>query len=193
MEAMTAALNAGQSLPSTYDAEERVIIALDFGTTFSGVAYCFPNKNSSRVATVVNWPGTLYHSTQFKVALFITYDFRVGIDGESHNAPKVQTVLNYGARGLTWGASVDPLAENIVGVKLLLDPSQEKPLYLPTGSIKNDLRKLPKTPVGVAADFIGAIYQHALKDIASQVPESYMSLCQKQFVLSGYSALPRRR
>ena len=43
--------------PDTFEAEERVIIALDFGTTFSGIAYCFPNQQNSKVATVVNWPG----------------------------------------------------------------------------------------------------------------------------------------
>lgn len=80
---------------------------------------------------------------------------------------------------------MDPIADNIVGVKLLLDPSQEKPLYLPTGNIKSDLKKLPKTPLMVAADFIGAVYQYALKEISAQVPKDYMDMCQKQFVLSG--------
>ncbi|ORY15235.1 hypothetical protein BCR34DRAFT_558917 [Clohesyomyces aquaticus] len=162
MKELATALD-GNDAPSTYDAEERVIIALDFGTTFSGIAYCFPNKANSKVATVVNWPG---------------------MDGESHNAPKIPTILHYNGNKMTWGASVDHLADSIVGVKLLLDPSQEKPLYLPTGNVKTDLKKLPKPPVMVAADFIAAIYQYALKEISAQVPESYMKLCQKQFVLS---------
>lgn len=38
---------------------ERLVIALDFGTTFSGIAYCFPmQKNPSPVA-IMNWPGGL--------------------------------------------------------------------------------------------------------------------------------------
>jgi hypothetical protein len=41
-----------------FEAEERVIIALDFGTTFSGIAYCFPNKGNSKVGAVLNWPGS---------------------------------------------------------------------------------------------------------------------------------------
>lgn len=57
MKEMSTALDGSNDAPSTYDAEERVIIALDFGTTFSGIAYCFPNKGNSKVATVVNWPG----------------------------------------------------------------------------------------------------------------------------------------
>ena len=43
--------------PDTFEAEERVIIALDFGTTYSGIAYCFPNQSNSKVVAVVNWPG----------------------------------------------------------------------------------------------------------------------------------------
>lgn len=43
--------------PNAFEAEERVIIAVDFGTTFSGVAYCFPNQENFKVAAVVNWPG----------------------------------------------------------------------------------------------------------------------------------------
>lgn len=77
------------------------------------------------------------------------------------------------------------LTDNIVGVKLLLDPSQEKPMYLPTGNVKADLRKLPKDPIKVAADFIKEMYSHALKEISAQVPKNYMALCRKQFVLSG--------
>jgi hypothetical protein len=79
------------------------------------------------------------------------------------------------------------MENNIVGVKLLLDPDQERPLYLPTGNVKRDLKKLPKRPVEIAADFLKGLYNHALKEIAKEVPANYMSLCQKQFVLSGES------
>jgi len=43
--------------PDSFESEEKVIIALDFGTTYSGIAYCFPNQGNSKVVTVVNWPG----------------------------------------------------------------------------------------------------------------------------------------
>ncbi|KAI9685583.1 MAG: hypothetical protein M1822_004441 [Bathelium mastoideum] len=158
---MTVALSA--DVPDSFETEERVVIALDFGTTFSGISYCFPSQGKAKVATVVNWPG---------------------LDGESHNAPKIPTVIRYEGSNITWGAAVNPNADNIVGVKLLLDPTQEKPLYLPTSNLKNDLRKLPKPPSMVAADFIKAIYEYALKEINAQVPQGYMRLCQKQFVLS---------
>lgn len=55
LQDMNVALGNG---PMLFEAEERLIIALDFGTTFSGIAYCFPNQGNSKVATVVNWPGS---------------------------------------------------------------------------------------------------------------------------------------
>jgi hypothetical protein len=94
-------------------------------------------------------------------------------------------LIRYDGDKYTWGAEVDGLADNIVGVKLLLDTEQPKPFYLPAGNVKHDLKKLPKRPYLVAADYIRALYKHALAEIANEVPDGYMELCQKQFVLSG--------
>ena len=47
---------------------EKLIIALDFGTTFSGIAYCFVNQRDSKVAAIVDWPGELNSSRAFSEA-----------------------------------------------------------------------------------------------------------------------------
>jgi hypothetical protein len=51
-------------------------------------------------------------------------------------------------------------------------------------SFKNDLHALSKDPVDVAADFIGAVYKHALSVIESSGIRDYFHFCQKDFVLS---------
>lgn len=84
-----------------------------------------------------------------------------------------------------WGASVAELDSGIIGIKLLLDPEQERPTYLPSTNAQRDIRMLPKQPVEIAADFMGAIYKHALDEISKTVPKAYMDLCSKEFVLSG--------
>ena len=58
------------------------------------------------------------------------------------------------------------------------------PDYLPASSFTTDRKALPKDPVNVAADFIGAVYKHALSVIASSGVKEYFELCQKEFVLS---------
>lgn len=83
-----------------------------------------------------------------------------------------------------WGGQVDWRDPSVHGVKLLLDPDQPKPIYLPASSFKKDRKDLPKSPVDVAADFIGAMYQHAISIIESSVIREYFKLCHKDFVLS---------
>lgn len=107
---------------------------------------------------------------------------------EGISAPKIPTLIRYDKTDLTkfqWGASVGSHSDNIVGVKLLLDPSQRRPYYLPANNILKDIKALPKPPVEVAADYIGAIFRHALSEISIKVPKSYLDICQKDYVLSG--------
>lgn len=83
-----------------------------------------------------------------------------------------------------WGGQVNWRDPAVHGVKLLLDPDQPMPKYLPTSSFTTDRNALPKDPVDVAADFIGAVYKHALSVIASSGVKEYFELCEKEFVLS---------
>ncbi|KAH8654245.1 hypothetical protein BGZ61DRAFT_500616 [Ilyonectria robusta] len=146
-------------------AEDRVVISLDFGTTFSGIAYAFCNPAKKPVVTtIVDWPGL-----------------------EGRTQPKTPTKISYApddAKQFKWGGQLDWEDDCVCGVKLLLDPDQPEPLYLPTGNKKKEIKRLPKNPVDVAGDFIGAIYTHAMTKIESKVPREYFLLCEKQFVLT---------
>ncbi|KAI1359876.1 actin-like ATPase domain-containing protein [Xylaria arbuscula] len=150
---------------NSIEADDRVVIALDFGTTYSGIAYAFSNPGKkTEVVPIVDWPGL-----------------------EGRRQPKVPTLVLYDPDDPTkfkWGGQVDWRSEAVQGVKLLLDPKQQQPIYIPTNNIKNEIKKLPKDPVDVAADFIGAIYSHALAKIESAGVKEYFHMCQKQFVLS---------
>jgi hypothetical protein len=83
----------------------------------------------------------------------------------------------------TWGAQKHK-SDTVAGVKLLLDPDQPPPLYLPESTTKADLKRLGKLAVDVAADYIGALYKHAMSEIEKKVPRDYVLMCQKQFVIS---------
>ncbi|KAF5708419.1 Hsp70 chaperone protein [Fusarium mundagurra] len=151
--------------PMLLEAEDRVVISLDFGTTFSGIAYAFCNpEKKPEITTVVDWPGL-----------------------QGRTQPKIPSVLSYtpgDANQFKWGGQLNWKDDCVHGVKLLLDPDQPEPLYLPAGNKKKEIKRLPKEPVDVASDFIGAIYTHAMAKIESKVPRDYFLLCQKQFVLT---------
>lgn len=109
----------------------------------------------------------------------------VGLEG--HRQPKVPTLIMYDENDpskFKWGGQLNWRDPAVRGVKLLLDPDQDRPVYLPMSSVKNDFKGLKKDVVVVAADFIGAIYKHALSVVKSSVLESYFDFCQKDFILS---------
>ena len=105
---------------------------------------------------------------------------------EGYQQPKVPTIISYDPadkNSLTWGAQRHKHAR-IEGVKLLLDPGQETPFYLPASNTAAELKRLGKPAREVAADYIGKIYQHAMTVIESKMPSEYLQLCQKKFVIS---------
>ncbi|KAJ6788213.1 hypothetical protein PWT90_02178 [Aphanocladium album] len=153
--------------PAVEDARKRLIIGIDFGTTYSGVAYCFPDKRNAKPRAVVNWPGAAHGS-----------------------APKIPTLISYDKQDpgiFKWGALVDKKSDAIVGVKLLLDPSQKSPSYLPARNVKKDMKLLPKPPVDIAADFLRVLNAHAMSQIEQATPAGAMEGREKEYVLSGKS------
>ncbi|KAJ4245770.1 hypothetical protein NW762_013894 [Fusarium torreyae] len=151
-------------LPPTSSSDDKLIIALDFGTTYSGIAYCFTNQRDCTPISIKNWPGA-----------------------ESPDAPKIPTLIKYDKDNtdlFTWGAALSNHIDGIVGVKLLLDVKQELPIYLPTRDLEKGRKALPKSVVEVAADFIGAMHGHAISEISNKFSKDYVALCCKEYVLS---------
>lgn len=131
---------------------------------FYSIAYAFSTK-PDKTYPILEWPGA-----------------------QGRSVPKAPTVLKYSSNNeFQWGYELDrTVEEKIVGIKLLLDPDQERPLFDAAGaaSTKAELKKLGKPPVDIASDYIAAIYKHSMKYIEGKVPKNYLSMMDKQFVLS---------
>lgn len=145
--------------------DDQLVIALDFGTTFSGIAYSFTRSSQPVPKSVEEWPGT-----------------------EGRTAPKTPTILCYDGQDppfFSWGSKVQPTnIAKLEGIKLLLDPDQPNPLFVPAGNAKRTLSKLGKPPIDVASDYIGAVYKHGLEQIKASVPSEYFEMQQKKYVLT---------
>jgi hypothetical protein len=76
------------------------------------------------------------------------------------------------------------LGDRITGLKLLLDPDQPRPYYIPT-NIPAELAKLPKSTLEVATDYLRALYEHAMAEVAGEYLDGdFLDNYQKQFVLT---------
>ncbi|KAL9114873.1 MAG: hypothetical protein Q9227_001116 [Pyrenula ochraceoflavens] len=144
------------------DDADRLVVALDFGTTYSGIAYAFTTQ-PDKIFTINEWPGAT-----------------------GKNSPKCPTLIKYdGSNKFKWGFELDRTTkERIEGIKLLLDPDQPKPLYVPALNTEAELKKLGKPAMAVASDFISAIFRHALDKISSKYPKTYLDMLDKEYVLS---------
>ncbi|KAK6856748.1 hypothetical protein PG995_006935 [Apiospora arundinis] len=141
----------------------KVVIAFDFGTTYSGVSYAYRKPGASPTA-IIRWPGD---------------------SGRVLTDVKVPTIIAYtGPTDFKWGYQVKPGDKSIVGIKLLLDPDQDKPSYLPGSGKKTSLRNLPKPAVDVAADYIGAVYNHALGKIRESSVGNFFDKCEREVILT---------
>ncbi|KAK8102669.1 hypothetical protein PG984_015815 [Apiospora sp. TS-2023a] len=144
----------------------KVVIAFDFGTTYSGVSYAFRKRGQQpNPSPICKWPGDSA--------------------GRISNDVKVPTIISYTSQtDFKWGYQVKLGDKSIVGIKLLLDPDQDKPSYLPGSGKRTALKSLPKPAVDIAADYIGAVYSHALEEIRKSSVGGFFDTCERDVVLT---------
>ncbi|SPO06373.1 uncharacterized protein DNG_09062 [Cephalotrichum gorgonifer] len=155
----------GSTILQEEDDRDSLIVALDFGTTFSGIAYSF-STDTEKIYTITEWPGA-----------------------EARIVPKTPTAIWYAPHtyeSFDWGYDVDmSIADKITALKLLFDPGQRRPYPLPDNFAETEIAKLPKPVVDVAADYMEAIFKHAMEEIeVDSVDPSFVDCFQKKFILT---------
>jgi molecular chaperone DnaK (HSP70) len=71
--------------------QRKIIIGIDFGTTYSGVAWADTSDRSLTINAIDKWP--------------VSKDIQDG-----YSSPKVPTKLRYTDDGIEWGFSITPTA-----------------------------------------------------------------------------------
>ncbi|CAG8300912.1 unnamed protein product [Penicillium salamii] len=139
-------LNRQMSNLTILDTRPRLIIGLDFGTTWSGFV------------------GLGYTYQYFRVS--DSYSIAWGQASCPETTEKVPTLLAYRDSKLAWGHQVDNSGnrpdDTIEGVKLLLD---EKQIYRfkPASNSKRIIQKMNQTPVDVVADYLERLVAHSME------------------------------
>jgi hypothetical protein len=99
----------------------------------------------------------------------------------------VPTLITYDPNDVSimkWGAQVDWRCDAAVGVKLLLDPDQPRPLYFEADQLKDDAKSLPKRAVDIVADYLAALFKHGLAVIESNSIKEYFESCRRDFIIT---------
>ncbi|OOO07679.1 Heat shock protein 70 [Aspergillus oryzae] len=113
-----------------------IVVGLDFGTTFSGIAWA-PEGSVDELEVISAWPG-----------------------GGNRTSVKVPSVISYDGQRTYWGYQVRPFTEAFRGIKLLLDESQETK-YTPSLASKVLLGERKTNAVQVMADYLKYLVEYA--------------------------------
>ncbi|CAI7572395.1 unnamed protein product [Penicillium palitans] len=149
---------------ATTEERPKLIVGVDFGTTFSGVAWGLEDC-PDEIELIQTWPG-----------------------GGNITSQKVPTLCSYDGKHMKWGCQTDqsihpgkqrPL---IQGVKLLLDESQEF-RYTPAAESQKVIKDLNKTPMEVAGDYLGKLVAHA-QDVLTRRFSTVLETMDLEYILT---------
>ncbi|KOS38019.1 hypothetical protein ACN38_g11178 [Penicillium nordicum] len=149
---------------TTMQERPKLIVGVDFGTTFSGVAWGLEDCPDD-IELIQTWPG-----------------------GGNITSQKVPTICSYDGKNIKWGyqtdQSIHPGKEQrlIQGVKLLLDESQEF-RYAPAAKSQEIIKDLKKTPMEVAGDYLGKLVAHA-QDVLKRRFSTALQTMDLEYVLT---------
>ncbi|KAF2741105.1 actin-like ATPase domain-containing protein [Polyplosphaeria fusca] len=163
---------AGASKPST--TQDRLIVGVDFGTTYSGVAACY-SATPEDIDIIKTWPGG-NGITSDKVPTEIAYDLPSNTSTTSFDALNKQNIK--------WGFQFKPEETRLRCIKLFLDRNQKLPHFVSPLETAAQLRKFEKTVMEAVSDYLSMIYKHTMETLTRRYGETFMSLTKVQFVLT---------
>lgn len=159
--------------------QSQLIIGVDFGTTFSGVAYSHsgatspvadtdPRRIAHNISVIRTWPNPILQYIE-----------------------KIPTLLAYHTDPPAWGGGVRPKHEpQVAKFKLGLEPSVPQHYGFPKLQHKRAPRygthhKLNKKPVDFVADYLTCIYRHLHETfLRSQYGDEFLRNQQMSYIIT---------
>ncbi|KAI0437685.1 hypothetical protein F4803DRAFT_537506 [Xylaria telfairii] len=134
-----------------------IVIGIDFGTTFTGVAYDYVRPGSQEPSDISPIPITLWPTS--------------GCGGANADCPKVPSRITYLAGGnIIWGhLEAGEHRNTIEWYKLLLLEEHDLQLHLKTSThikqARQSVEKTGKDVITVISDYLSKVWEHVLEDI----------------------------
>lgn len=161
-----------------HETQDRLIVGVDFGTTYSGVAAVY-SSNPDDIDIIKTWPGG-NGITSDKVPTEIAYEnadpsATSSSDDGSDKAPQ---------RQIRWGFQFKPEDTRLRCVKLFLDRNQKLPHFVSPLETAAQLRKYDRTVMDAVTDYLTKIYEHTMETLTRRYGETFISCTKVDFVLT---------
>lgn len=159
----------GPDLTNPSSSEDRLVVGVDFGTTYSGVAAVY-SATPDDIEIIKTWPGG-NGITSDKVPTEIAYDCKQA-DGDSSEKP------------VRWGFQFKPDEPRLRCIKLFLDRNQKLPNFVSPLETAARLRACHKTVMDAVTDYLTKIYEHTIETLARRYGEGFVRTTKVEFVLT---------
>ncbi|PNS16892.1 Heat shock protein 12B [Sphaceloma murrayae] len=144
---------------------DKIIVGIDFGTTFSGIAfqYAASDHAADRITLIKSWPGG-NHQTSDKVPTQLVYKTDGG--------------------GLKWGYEVQPTETSLRCIKLLLDEGQSFPDWASKAALEKELSDRHKSATDVIADYMTKLHDFAIAELGKAYTPAFLQATPIEFILT---------
>ncbi|PSR90495.1 hypothetical protein BD289DRAFT_365914 [Coniella lustricola] len=164
---------------------DRLIVGVDFGTTFSGVAAVYTSTPDD-IEIIKTWPGG-NGITSDKVPTELSYDTPTSSPSSTSQPPPTSTASDPSSSPapiVKWGFQFKPDEARLRCIKLFLDRSQKLPFYVSPLETAAQLRRYNKTVVDAVADYLTQIHAHTMDTLTRRYGESFMASTRVDWVLT---------
>ena len=159
---------ASVSIGSGEQIDRKILIAVDFGTTFSGLAWAQTRRPDVQT-TITQWPDATSQ----------------GLEGISSD--KVPTEIHYTEDGYRWGFQISDEEQRYQWFKLDLDPSQARG----TSDLARRYAAHKALPPGydmnaekLITDYLTALRKHAEEFLKHKLPESALRSTMIEYIIT---------
>ncbi|KAF2748930.1 actin-like ATPase domain-containing protein [Sporormia fimetaria CBS 119925] len=146
--------------------QDRLVVGVDFGTTYSGVAACY-SATPEDIDIIKTWPGG-NGITSDKVPTEIAYI------NDSHTGQPI----------MKWGFQFKPEDNRLRCIKLFLERNHKLPHFVSPLETATQLGKHGKTVQEAVSDYLRQIYEHTMESLTRRYGETFMSMTDVEFVLT---------
>ncbi|KAK4964856.1 hypothetical protein LTR28_003603, partial [Elasticomyces elasticus] len=170
-----------------------LVVGIDFGTTFSGVAasYSAALDAPDEICVIKSWPGGNGISSE-KVPSEISYGpFTDASASKKRGPPSLKESLacmsiqdKASSPALKWGFHLRPDEPRFRCMKLFLDRGQNIPSYVSKADILEKLVDAGRDMVDVVADYLRELHNHAKETFVRRYGEVFMSTTKMRLVLT---------
>lgn len=184
IESNVAALSLVEDANRSKPVEDRLIVGVDFGTTYSGVAAVY-SATPDDIDIIKTWPGG-NGITSDKVPTEIAF---YEIPPETASATKASVAEGQAADGpaqrqIKWGFQFKPEDPRLRCIKLFLDRNQKLPHFVSPLETAAQLRKCGRTVMDAVTEYLIKIYEHTIETMTRRYGEGFIKTTKVDFVLT---------